>query len=91
MQINIPPSEQDRLSQQAVAAGFSDVESYAAVHLLALAQEPTPEEMASLSEEEMQASLTMCDTSMAELEAGKGLSIGEAREFSLQRLRQLTQ
>jgi len=48
-------------------------------------------ELPPLDEEELQASLAMCDASMAELEGGGGLSISEARELSLQRLRQLTQ
>ncbi len=88
MQIDIPQSEQDRLAQHA-AAGYDDVERYAAEHLVALAHQPTPDELPQLAEEELQASLAMCDESMAEFEAGGGLSIGEARELSLQRLRQL--
>jgi len=91
MQIEIPQSERKRLAQHAAAAGYGDVERYAAEHLLALAQEPTPDELPPLDEEELQASLTMCDASMAELEGGGGLSISEAHELSLQRLRQLTQ
>lgn len=57
-----------------------------AEHLVALAHQPTPDELPPLSAEELQASLAMCDTGMAEYEAGGGLSINEAHELSLQRL-----
>ncbi len=91
MQIDIPPSEQERLSQHAAAAGYDDVARYAAEHLVALAQQPTPSELPPLSEEELQASLAICDKSMAAYEAGGSLSLNEARELSLQRLRRLAQ
>ncbi len=84
MKIDIPPTEQDRLVQHAAAAGYDNVERYAAEHLVALAQEPTPEELAPLSEEELQASLAMCDESVAQFDAAKGLSITEAHQLSLQ-------
>jgi len=37
MQIDIPKIEQDRLAQNAKAAGYRDVRSYVSEHLLALA------------------------------------------------------
>jgi len=39
-----------------------------------------------LSEEDLQASLAMCDRGMAEIEAGKGMSIEEALRLSLEKL-----
>jgi len=90
MQIDIPKTEHERLAQQAAAAGYADVELYATEHLLALAQEPTPGELPPLAEDELQASLAMCNESMAEFEAGQGLTINEAHNLSLRRLRQLT-
>ena len=91
MQINIPQHEHQRLAEQAAAAGYDDVAIYVSDHLLALAQQPTPSELESLSAEELRASLAMCDESISQFEAGAGLSIDEARELSLQRLRQLVQ
>jgi len=40
-----------------------------------------------MSEEELQASLAMCDRGMAEIEAGQGMGIEEAERRTLERLR----
>ena len=72
MEINIPPAEQARLAQHAAAAGYDDVQRYVMDHVLAIAHHPTPLELTPPSEQELQASLEMCDRGMAEAEAGKG-------------------
>jgi len=87
MQIELPQSEQERLAQHAAAAGYDDVERYAAEHLLALAQEPTPDELPPLGDEELQASLEMIDAGIKEIVAGGGLTVDQARQQSLDQIK----
>ncbi len=48
MQIDLPTSDQARLAEHARAAGYDDVGRYAADSLIALAQHPTPSELAPI-------------------------------------------
>jgi len=91
MQIDIPPSEQQRLVLHAAEAGYSDVQLYVTEHVLALAKQPSAAESPYLSPNELAASLAMIDRSMAEFKAGGGLSIEEAHQRSLEHFQQLTE
>lgn len=83
MQLNIPPHEIEKLTQHATAAGFGNVESYVTQFVLALAERPSVEEAFSpLTDAELAASLAMIDQGLAEIKAGKGLSVEEARRLS---------
>lgn len=86
MQINIPAPEQQRLTEQAKAAGYDDVERYVTEHVMALAHHPTSAELQPLSDDELQASLAACDRSMTEFSEGKGLSVKAARQLTQERL-----
>ena len=91
MRIDIPQSEHQRLAQHAIEAGFTDVQRYVREHVLALAHQPSVAEFPPLGSDELKASLDMIDHSMAEIDAGGGMSMEEARQLSLKRLQQLTQ
>lgn len=83
MQLNIPPYEIEKLTQHANAAGFGSVETYVTQFVLALAERPSVEEsFAPLTDAELTASLAMIDQGRSEIEAGKGLSVEEARRRS---------
>ncbi len=87
MHIDLPQTEQEKLTQQAMAAGFDDVKLFIAEHLVALAHQPAREDFAPLSDEELEASLAMIDRSMEEFSAGGGLTLDQAREKSLELLK----
>lgn len=86
MQIEMPQNEQNRLATLAAEAGYESVERYATDHLLALAHNPVGADFAPLNEEELQASLAMCDESMAQIERGEGMSTQEARQRTITEL-----
>ena len=90
MHINIPQAEQEQIARMATAAGYSDVEHYITEHVLALAYQQ-PDELPSLTSDELKASLQMCDQSMAEFDAGRGLTSEQARSQTLDYLRQRPQ
>ena len=80
MQLNIPPHETEKLTQHATAAGFASVETYVTQFVLTLAEHPDVNDVfAPLSGDELAASLAMIDRGMGEIDAGKALSIEEAR------------
>lgn len=80
MQLNIPPHEAEKLAQHATAAGFASVEKYVTQFVLALAERPREDELfPPLTDDELAASLAMIDRGTAEIDAGKGLGIEEAR------------
>ena len=89
MQIDIPLTEQQRLAVHAAEAGYDDVELFVTEHIRALAQQPSIAAGPRLSPQQLEASLAVIDKSMAELEAGGGLSLEEARRRTLERLEQL--
>ena len=80
MNINIPPGEQAKLSQLAVEAGYDDVEVFVTEYVLSLAYNAR-NELPPLREEQLQASLAMCDQGMAEFAGGGGR---DAREVMLE-------
>jgi len=90
MQIDIPPAEQQKLAAKAIAAGFDDVEAYVAEHVLALAHYG-PEVLAPMTDAELQASLAMCDESMAQIDRGEGISVEESRRKTFEALDQQMQ
>ena len=80
MQLKIPSHEIEKLTQHATAAGFGSVESYVTQFVLALAERPnTKEVFAPLKDDELAASLAMIDRGIAEIGAGQGMSLDEAR------------
>ena len=90
MQIDIPQADADKLAQLATKAGYDSVELFVTEHVLTLAHHADPADLPPLSEEELRASLEMCDRGMAEIDAGGGrdarqalLEIGRRRGFSL--------
>lgn len=87
MNLSIPADAVARLRTHAAAAGYADVERCVTDHVIHLASQPSNDELPPMSESELQASLAMIDRSMAEFEAGKGMSLDEARRASLERLR----
>jgi len=89
MQINIPPSEQDRLARHASAAGYSDVSAYVTEYVMALASQP--DDIERLSPEALEAGLSMCDQSMAQIDQGESLTSVEARRQSLDHINRLPQ
>ncbi len=86
MEIDIPQAEQQKLNLLAQAAGFDNVERYVTEHVLALVRHSSDEELELLSPDDLKASLAVCDQSMTELEAGKGLSLEEARKQTIAQL-----
>jgi hypothetical protein len=88
MQIEIPPSEVAKLTRHAQVAGFSDVETYIASFISALAERPDAGELLPpLNEDELSKSLAMLDLGMQEFEAGGGLSVEESRHLAHEKLR----
>ncbi len=80
MQLNIPPHETEKLAQHATAAGFGSVEKYVTQFVLTLAERPRADEVfAPLTDDELAVSLAMIDRGTAEIDAGKGMNIDEAR------------
>ena len=86
MQIDIPPTEHQALAKMAGDAGYDSVECFVAEHILSLAHHS----VAPMSEQELRASLEMCDRGMDEIDAGGGrdarealLEIGRRRGYSL--------
>jgi hypothetical protein len=82
MQIDLTGHETEILGRQAAAAGFANANEYVAQFVHTLAQNPEPL-LASLSDDEMASSLAMIDQGVAEIRAGQGLTIEEARKVSL--------
>ena len=91
MQIDIPFTEEKRLIEQAAAQGYASVEAYASELLVQVAQSGARSAFAPLTDEEMEASLAMIERSLAEFEAGKGLTLDQARERTLRRMAQQQQ
>ena len=89
MQIDIPQTEQQRLAIHAAEAGYDDVQLFVTEHVLALAQQPSVDELPKLTPQELEESLAMIDKSMAEFEAGGGLTLEQARQRTLERFQQL--
>ena len=80
MQLDIPPSESAKLACQASAAGFPNVEQYVTQFVLTLADRSDQDQvLPPLADDELAASLAMVDQGLAEIDAGKGLSVDEAR------------
>lgn len=87
MQIELSPSDQQKLAQQAAAHGYESVEDYALQLLSEAVQEINfAEDAATLSETELQASLAECDRSMAQMDEGRSLTVEQAHQRSIQRL-----
>lgn len=87
MQLNIPPHEFEQLARHAAAAGFASVETYVTQFVIQLAQRPEADKLlAPLTDAELAASLATIDRSMAEIDAGQGLALHEARRQSLEKL-----
>jgi hypothetical protein len=85
MHIDLSGQETEILGRQAAAAGFANANEYVAQFVHTLAQNPDPL-LASLSNDELATSLSMIDQGVAEIRAGKGLSVEEARRASLAHL-----
>lgn len=90
MQIDLPPSDEVRLAQHAAAAGYADVALWATDFLVAQAQMPIPAELSVLSDDELQASIELCERRVAEQKAGNSrdfreamLDLGRKRGYSL--------
>jgi hypothetical protein len=80
MQLNIPPPESEKLARQASAAGFANVEQYVTQFVLTLADRSDQNQvLPPAPDDDLAASLAMIDQGMAEIDAGKGLSVDEAR------------
>ena len=87
MQLNIPSHETEKLAQHAAAAGFGSVEKYVTQFVLTLAERPRAGEVfAPLTDDELAESLAMIDRGTAEIDAGKGMNVDEARRHSRQNL-----
>jgi len=80
MHLNIPPHKTEELTRHATAAGFASVEKYVTQFVLTLAERPCEDKVfAPLADDEMTVSLAMIDRGMAEIDAGNGMSLEEAR------------
>lgn len=79
MVIDLVESTEQRLSALAQASGFECVEDFIAVHLTQLAQAAVEENASTSSDEELRAWARECDGGMADVNAGKTLSLEEAR------------
>jgi hypothetical protein len=89
MQINLPPQQIQQLTQQATVAGYDSLETYVSDVLLRLAGGSHLAEPSTPTEQELAASLEMCDRGMNEINSGGGidarealLEIGRKRGFS---------
>jgi len=80
MQIEVTGEVEQRLRQHAAASGYDDVEKYAADHLAAIAYAPLNAELPPMSEDELRRSAEMCDQGMADVLAGRVMSVEEARQ-----------
>ncbi len=78
MQIDLPTADQVTLAALATEAGYDSVEHYVTEYLVEFAQHHAVANLPPLSEQEIRASLAMCDQGMAEARAGKGKDFQEA-------------
>jgi hypothetical protein len=79
MEINISQPDQDLLAKHAAAAGYDNVEQYAAKQLIALAHYGNLE-FAPLNEDELNASLQMIKRGEEDIAAGRTQPMREALE-----------
>lgn len=80
MQIDISPADRQKLEQLAKDTGFESVELLIGEHVRFLANHESAQTILALDQEELAASLAMCDRSMAELDAGGGVDAIAAME-----------
>lgn len=87
MVVNISSEIEQRLRGHAEAAGYEDWEKFVADHLSALASRPVPSELQPMSDEDLKASVAMIEESMQQIERGEGMTVAEARDRTLAKLR----
>ncbi|MEO0531294.1 MAG: hypothetical protein AAF266_12075 [Planctomycetota bacterium] len=75
MQIKLTPAEEAEIRRQASAVGYKDPGRY----LVDVVINPS-DALVPMTDAELKASLAMCDRSMAEIDAGLGMTLEEARE-----------
>ena len=78
MKVDLPTDAETRLAEHAKAAGYDDVERYAAEHLLAIAQQPMLCELGPLTGQARAESLAMIEEGEADLAAGRTRDVREA-------------
>jgi hypothetical protein len=86
MYIDLPPVEQERLSQIALAAGFNNVSQYLTHHVIALAHEY--DEAKAVDSIELQASVRTCQQSMKAFDNDQGMRSNQVRQKLAGRLAQ---
>lgn len=87
----LPDDQYEKLNAAATAAGYADVSAFIEALSQTTVQPNEVSEENSLNSNELAASLALIDQSVAEFEAGGGLSLDEARQRTQERFQQLTQ
>lgn len=77
-----------RLHEMAIRCGYEGIDRFVADYIADLTRQDSDEELAPMSEKELQASIAMIEQSMEDIAAGRVYTVAEARRISLERLRQ---
>ena len=88
MNIQLPEAQQRQLDFMAANAGYDSTEGFVQDCLLAMAARTEHHEATAWTEDELREFAAMCDRGMAQIDAGLGLTVEEAREELLRPFRE---
>lgn len=75
IEISVSEATENRLGELARAFGYESTEAFVSDHLATLSGQPASQELAPPSESELAETLAMLDESMAQIDAGQGLTV----------------